>query len=218
MRSCFGAIAIGVLLLAAVAVGWFARDEIREVVAGLSRGDSTTVTAAEPAGASLSAGVEDKIIALGQGEAQEVALGADELNSWIEHGLRGYFPEYVSDVEAAVESEQFVLSGLVAVKQVPGIERLGPLATLFGDTAAVKLSGRLDGVEPGVGVYYVEDVQIGMVPLTAKMRDELLAQLRTGPRGGLPANAVAFQLPRFVADVAVRGDQVVLRGVTQEGR
>jgi len=150
-------------------------------------------------------------MALGQGDSEEITLSADELNGWITGGLAGYFPDYISGVQSAVEDERLVLIGDVVVREVPGIERLGPVLAFIGDTADVKLRGRLDGLGPGRGVYFVDDVWIGMLPLPESARDELLMQLKRGAVDGLPVNAVPFLLPQFVADVGVRGNEVFLR-------
>ena len=37
--------------------------------------------------------------------ADEITLSAEELSGWIEHRLVGYFPEFISDVTASVESD-----------------------------------------------------------------------------------------------------------------
>ena len=61
--------------------------------------------------------------------------------------------------------------------------------------------GRLDSLKPGRGVLYVEALQIGPVPLPDRLRAELLAQMG-GSSEELPANAVAFELPEFVTELA----------------
>jgi hypothetical protein len=214
MRSCLALVGVGVLVLA-LAVGWLARDEIADFVSraahdGGSAGE--TMTAAEDMPASLARQVEAKVIALGQGELQEVNLDADQVSAWI-GSMEGFVPPYVSDVSAVIEDERLVLFGRVVVREVPGAERLGPVATLFGDTASITVRGRLDGLQPGWGLLYVEVLQVGVVPLPEAMRDDLLDQLKGGVTDGLPRNAVPFQLPDFVTDVGVRGDSVFLRGL-----
>jgi hypothetical protein len=218
MRSCFTAIGCGALLVAGLVVGWLARDEIAGFVSGLAGGEETAVELAEPAGPALARQAERKVIALGQGATEEATLSVEEIEAWIRYGLKGFFPDYVAELSAAIEDERLVLAGRVAVKQVPGIERLGPAAALLGDTTAVSLRGRLDGLEPGHGVFYVDEIRIGLIPLPAAMRDELLAELRGGPADGLPANAVPFELPEFVTDVGVRGDEVFLRRSSPKDR
>ncbi len=217
MRSCIALIGLGALLVAGAAVGWFAREDIAEFVSGIIERGETVEASASPSRA-LARRAEDKIVALGQGELEEAALDADELNAWIEHGLKGFFPAYISDVAAAVEDEKLVLAGRVALKQVPGIERLGSWVAFLGDTARVSVRGRLDGLRPGAGVYFVDDVQVGALPLPDAMRDELLTQLKRGSSGDLPTNALAFELPAFVTDVGVRGDHVFFRGAVEADR
>ncbi len=220
MRSCLAAVGLGALILVAVAVGWLARDEISGFVSGiLNRNERTeAVELAAPGSPEMARRVEAKIVALGQGELEEAQFSGAEVDSWVQHGLNGYFPAYISDVKAGIEEERLVLDGRVAVKEIPGIERLGAAAALFGDTASVRVKGRPDGLGPGRGVFYVEVVQIGLVPLPDAMRDQLVAQLKVGGRGEFPANAVEFELPPFVTDVAVRGDHLVFRGPVRSSR
>ncbi|UCC47462.1 MAG: hypothetical protein JSV41_08130 [Gemmatimonadota bacterium] len=206
------------LLVAGMVVGWFARDEIRGFLARVTdRAGEKVELAASPV-PSLAQRAEAKIVALGQGEVDEAALTAEELDAWIRYGLKGFFPEYVTDVQADIEDERLVLAGRVATEQVPGIERLGPVAALIGDTASVAVRGRLDGLRPGCGVYYIDIVQVGLVPLPEPVRDQLLAELKRGAEDDLPINAVPFELPGFVIDVGVRGAQVVLRSSLQGRR
>ncbi len=220
MRSCLAIIGLGTVILAALVAGWFARDEISGFVSGIvdREKEPSSVEVAAPGSPELARRAEGKIVALGQGELSETELSADELDSWVRHGLAGYFPSYVSDVTVGVEDERLVLAGKVRLKEVPGIERLGPAVALFGDTAAVRLKGRPDGLGPGRGIFYVEGVQIGLLPLPEPMRDELLTQLQGGRESELPVNAIVFEVPRFVTDVGVRGDRVFFRGPTRPSR
>jgi len=214
VRSCIAAIGCGGLIVAAAAVGWLARDEMAGFVSSYRSSEGASEALVETsvsAGSSLATRVEEKIVALGQGESEEVTLSVEELNGWIAGGLTGYFPDYISGVLSAIEDERLVLTGDVVVKEVPGIERLGPVLAFMGDTANVRVRGRLDGLGPGRGVYFVDDVRVGMLPLPESARDELLMQLKRGIADDLPVNAVPFLLPRFVADVGVRGNEIFLR-------
>jgi hypothetical protein len=214
MRSVRWLAGMGVLVVA-LAAGWLARDELAAFVSratGKEDAATETMPAADEAPASLAREVDEKVIALGQGKLSEVTLDADQVSAWI-GSMQGFIPTYVSDVSAAIEEERLVLSGRVAVREVPGAERLGPVAALFGDTASVTLRGRLDGLQPGWGLLYVEVLEVGVVPLPEAMRDNLLSQLKGDAADGLPRNALPFQLPDFVTDVGVRGDSVFLRGL-----
>jgi hypothetical protein len=218
MRSCFKLIGCGTLLVAGVVAGWLARDDIASYVSAVVDRSEAPLEASSSSLPDLARRAEDKIVALGQGELDEATLDADELNAWIEYGLKGFFPSYVSDVSAAIEEEKLVLAGRVALQEVPGIEQLGSWVAFLGDTARVSFSGRLDGLRPGAGVYFVDDVQVGALPLPSAMRDQLLAQLKRGSNGDLPTNAVAFELPQFVTDVGVREDHIFLRSSADRGR
>jgi hypothetical protein len=203
------------LLVVLLVVGWIYRGDIERAARGVSARffdrDQQTVELAGATPPELAAQAERKIIRLGQGEAEEITLTAEELSGWIEHRLVGYFPKYISDVTASVENGGLALEGLVATKSVPGLERLGAAAALLPDTAEVKTIGRIDGLEPGRGVYYIESLHIGSLPLPDAWRDDLLAEVKAGADSELPVNAVIFELPPFVTDIGIREDVVFLR-------
>ena len=207
MRSCATAVGIGAVVVAVGLAGWLARDDIVRFVSG--RGGE--LENAATAGPDLAREVEAKVVALGQSEGREATLSTAELDSWIRYGLEGFFPSYISDVTTAIEEQRLVLSGRVALKEVPDIERMGPAVMFFGDTALVVVRGELDGLANGWGIFYVDEVKVGLVPLPDAMRDQLLARLKGGAQEGVPSNAVAFMLPDFVTDIGVREDRVVLR-------
>ncbi|NIR44126.1 MAG: hypothetical protein GWN99_06370 [Gemmatimonadetes bacterium] len=215
IRGCASMVGCAVLVVAALVAGWFARDEIEEFARSASSrvfdAQPDTVELAESIGADLARRVDEKVIALGQGAAREITLGSDELTAWIHHRLRGFFPSFISDVRASVKAEELELAGRVATAALPR-DRLGTAANFLPDTAEVSAAGRLDGLELGRGVYYIETVQIGALPLPDAWRDDLLTELKGGVDADLPANAVSFELPPFVTDIGVREGAVVLRG------
>ncbi len=214
MRSCLAAVGFGVLLLVGlVIVGWYNREAIVDFVSGEGGHDEEQVesVASPSADPALARRAEAKIISLGQGDFDEITLDVAELNGWIAGGLAGYFPEYVSGISATIEEEQLVLNGNVAIREVPGIDGLGPMVAFLGDTTNVTLRGRLDGLGRGRGVYTIDVVQLGVVPLPEAARDELLRQLKGDSDDGLPLNTVVILLPPFVSDIGLRGDEVFLR-------
>jgi hypothetical protein len=205
-------VGVGVFIAGAAAAAWFARDDIAGFVAGLRDADSDSAAVASATdGRELARQVEARVVALGQGEHDEIMLSVEELDAWVRYGLEGYFPGYLSDVSVAIEEQRLVLSGLVAMKEVPRIDELGPAVAFFGDTAAVLVRGKVDGLGAGQGVFFVDDVQVGLLPLPDGIRDRLLAEIKTGVEADVPSNAVAFLLPGFVTDVGVREDRVFLR-------
>ena len=163
MRGLLRAGMVAVLIAGVAAGGWMLRDEIGATVARLAGGEAAAPAApgAERAGAEgaspsvvgpeAAAHAEAKILALGRGERMEAVFSGIELTSLARHGLREFFPDYVSDVSAGLEADRLVLGGKITVREVPGIERLGASAFLLGDTAAVSARGRERG--PGDGRY-----------------------------------------------------------------
>lgn len=216
LRGCFSMVVATILVVAVLVVGFLKRDELTEFARGaaakvLDRQEETVELAGATA-PELARQAEQKVIALGQGDSEEVTLSSEELSGWIQHRLAGFFPDYISDVRAAIDEERLNLSGRVATASIPGLEQLGPAASFLPDTAEISTVGRLDGLELGRGVYYIETLQIGALPLPDAWRDDVLAKLKGEADGGLQVNAVAFDLPPFVSDIGVREGRVFLRG------
>ncbi len=211
MRSCLSL--IGFLTVAAVVLvgGWLFRDEIGVVLSALRSRSEPSVEAAAATGPELARQAEAKIMALGRGEIEEAALTPEELNGWVRHGLEGFFPDFVADVSASVdEYDRLVLAGRVVVSDVPGAERVGALGSLFGDTTDVSLRGRLDGLEAGRGVLYVDRLQIGLLVLPELIRGQVIDQLAGEPDDDLPSIAVTLELAPFLSEIGLRGGQIVL--------
>lgn len=220
LRGCFSMVAGTILVVAVLVVGFLKRDELAEFTRHtaarvLDRREAPVELADGAAAPEIARQAEEKVIALGQGKSEEITLSSEELNGWIQYRLTGFFPDYLSDVRASVGEEKLSLSGRVAKASIPGLERLGPAASFLPDTAEVTAIGRLDGLELGRGVYYVETIQIGALPLPDAWRDDLLEQLKGDADDGLQLNAVAFELPPFVTDIGVREGRVFLRGSRQ---
>jgi hypothetical protein len=223
IRGCLKTIGCGSLLVAGLFVGWFARDDIARFAKGAAQKvvqrEAAPVELAGSTVPDLARQVEDKIIALGQGEMDEAVLSAEELDSWIRYRLEGFFPDYISGISASIADEdRLQLAGRVATDDLPGLDGLGIAASIIPDTADVAASGRLDGLEPGRGVFYIESLRLGTLPLPDAWRDQLIEELRGAAEEGLPVNAVTFELPPFVTDISVRGDQIVLRSASPDDR
>jgi hypothetical protein len=202
------------LLVVGLAAAWLFRDPLGRLVSRVIPGyEYEAVESIGSGGPELAREVDERMVALGRGEIEELALSERELNAWITYGLIGYFPGYLDQVTADLRSEDVVLAGRVSVREVPGIERLGTMAAFLGDTADVAVTGTVDGLEPGRGVFYVEDVRVGAMTLPDPMRDQLLATIRGRSGNGGGSNAVVFEVPEFVGDVAVRDERLFLRRV-----
>ncbi|MEE9155203.1 MAG: hypothetical protein V3U38_01050 [Gemmatimonadota bacterium] len=213
IRSCISSLGWGALVVALAIVGWIKRDELVHALERARGGPRIEAAADEVTGPELARQAENKIVALGQGEMVEAVFSAEELDSWIRYSLAGYFPEFVDDVGAEIDEQQrLVLSGDVAIIEIPGLERLGLVASLVGDTARVRVRGRVDGFSPGRGIYYVDDIQIGPLPLPAELRDYVIANLSEEASDIAPKGALSFELPLFVSDVAIRDGRLHVRG------
>jgi len=219
MRSCIAVIGAATFVLVGAIAAWFYRDDLGRLASDIVPGLRAPAESVAVAGPELARRVEEKIIALGQGDVIETSLSEEELNGWITHGLQGFFPSFLTGVSADLSQEDIIgLSGRVIVREVPGIERLGPMLAFLGDTADVSASGSVDGLEPGRAVFTVESVRVGALPLPERMRDQLLAAIRGGSSAGEAVNEVAFQVPAFVVDLALRDGELVLRRAAGEGR
>jgi hypothetical protein len=215
VRGCLLVIVAATLVVVGLATAWLFRDPLGRLASRVIPGYEVEegVDSIATGGPQLAGEVDERMVALGRGELEEVTLSERELNAWITYGLKGYFPGYLDRVTANLRSDDVVLAGRVSVRDVPGIERLGTMAAFLGDTADVAVTGTVDGLAPGRGVFYVEDVRVGAMTLPDPMRDQLLAAIRGRSGNGGGSNAVVFEVPEFVGDVAVHDERLVLRRV-----
>lgn len=215
MRAARGCLAkIGCLGVAA-AVGlalWIAREPARYAVRRwvapreeAAQPDPPVVTRIER---DETESADEKLASLA--ERGEARFTEAEVQGWVTQQVKPWLPDYVKDVRLTLLESQVQLDARVETRRVPGIEKVGAIADVIGDTADVATIGTVDGVGAGRGAFFVERMTVGGIPLPDPVRDRLLAPLRVDA-DRLPANAVPFPLPPPAWDIGVRGGALVMR-------
>lgn len=213
VRGCLAQIGCLTVLAAVGVVLWLAREPAGFAV---RRWIGSPAESGQPAPIvvrverEVAESVEERLKALGK--RGEVRFDVSEVQSWITYQVEPWLPDYVHDLRVTLLESSLRLDARVETRRVPGIEALGPLIDLVGDTAEVIALGDVDGVGAGRGAVFVERMLVGAVPLPDPVRDRLLAPIRVDA-DGLPPNVVPFPLPPPAWDVAVRGGTLVLRSV-----
>lgn len=123
-------------------------------------------------------------------------------------------PGSLSDVRGAVVGSELRIAARVDLSQAPGLERLGPLASLLDSPRDLEIAGHPAVREPGVGVLAVESITIDRIhvprPVMAAFLDQLIRRDST-LRGGLEgSSAITFPLPRHVANLRMSNDGVTV--------
>ena len=217
VRGCLAQIGCLTVLVGAGAVLWLAREPaafaVRRWIGGPG-GPGEPVPVVVRVEREVAESVEERLAALGERGA--VRFDASEVQSWVTYQVEPWLPDYIHDVRVTLLESSLRIDARVETRRVPGIEALGPIIDLVGDTAEVTALGDVDGVGAGRGAVFVERMLVGTVPLPDRVRDRLLAPIRVDAEG-LAANAVPFPLPPPAWDVAVRDGGLVLRSAALDG-
>ncbi len=136
-----------------------------------------------------------------------IALGAEDLATLLEGGAGAA----LTDPRAAIVGDQVRLRGRLRVRDLPSLERAGPLADLLTGEPEIEVAGRPALMEKGIGGIQVTDLRVGGVQVPRNLRDALVTRL-----AGLPGvtsaapGGIRFSVPPWVGDVRVTNGKLTV--------
>lgn len=209
MLSCLGRLGCLFVLLCAGVYAYLTRDRWMSRVTG--KGDTSTVTwerVVDPGKAG------DDIASLGrpQGPAY-VTVTAAELAALMVESTGHRLPAALDSVEAAVVDETVRVRARVRLDDIRGLDALGPLQGMLGNSERIELTGTMAVLRAGLGEFRVASVRIGELLLPRAAIPRLLARLDSSVRPeGVSPDGLAITIPEYIGDVRIaRGEITVYR-------
>jgi hypothetical protein len=212
--GCFRTIGCAVVLVAALAVSWFFRDDLLRI---LDREEPAAVIAVEPVWAPLTlegaARARDVVARLERrsGRVYENVQPADLSALVFEELSRQSLPPSAANIEAAAIGNALAIRADVRLSDFGGKEVLGPLASVLDDREQVQFGGVLEVVRPGLAQYRVTSLRIGRLDVPPPLIPRLIRRIGQGTRPeGIAEDALPLEIPAHIGDVRVGENTVTL--------
>ncbi len=166
----------------------------------------------EPISAEGSSRARDAIEGLGAHSGPVFAnVAPADLASYVFDALTRELPPSASNVEAAAIGEQLAVRADVRLADFGGPSSFGPLSGMLGEREPVQFAGALAITQPGLAEFRVSSLTIKNLAVPQAMIPNLVQRMGHGPRpAGISPNALAFAVPRYIADVRVHDGKITL--------
>ena len=209
MFSCLGRLGCLFLILVAGAYAYLTRDRwIARVTGGT---DSTTVTW-QPVTDPGAKEAEQALAALQRKDGPAyVTMSAAELAALMVASTGHRLPASLDSVEAAVIDETVRVRARVRLDDIRGLDALGPLAGVLGNTERIEFTGTMAVLRPGLGEFRVASVKIRDFQLPRAAVPRLLARLDSSVRPeGVSPDGIAITIPDYIGDVRIARGEITL--------
>ena len=192
-------------------VGWRYGDAIfPQIEERLGMERDVIVVEEVQASEALSETANEGLVALVDGDLDELALTGAELTSLLRYTHADVVPEGIANPTVRLENGRAFASADVAPADFPSLPDLGPIAGMLPDVVRLELSGSVMGFGEGDAALVVQGIDIGGIPLPRTLIPEILNALGRTDQAGLPREAVAVDLPDGVESAHVADDRLVL--------
>lgn len=215
--GCLRSVGCLVMLGVVGSAAWLLRADwepaAKRAVSGvLSSPEQSAAIHWEPISAEGSSRARDAVDKLGARSGPVFAnVAPGDLASYVFDALTRELPQSASNVEAAAIGEQLAMRADVRLADFGGASSLGPLAGMLGDREPVQFTGSLAITQPGLAEFRVSSLTIKDLAVPSAMIPTLVQRMGRGARPpGVSPNAMAFAVPRYIADVRVHDGKVTL--------
>jgi hypothetical protein len=207
--SCLGRLGCLFVLLLAGVYAYLTRDRWLARVTG--NGDSTTVTW-QPVTEPGAKQAEDALASLQRKDGPAyVTMSAAELAALMVASTGHRLPAALDSVEAAVLDETVRVRALVRLEDIRGLDALGPLSGMLGNTERIEFTGTMAVLRPGLGEFRIASVKVGDFLLPRAAIPRLLARLDSSVRPeGVSPDGIAITIPEYIGDVRISRGEITL--------
>ena len=173
------------------------------------KGETATVTW-EPVTGSGKAGEDVASLGRPKGPAY-VTITAAELAALMVESSGHRLPAAFDSVEAAVVDQTVRVRARVKLDDIRGLDALGPLSGMLGNSERIELIGTMAVLRPGLGEFRVASVKIGDLLLPRSAVPRLLARLDSSVRPeGVSPDGIAITIPEYIGDVRISRGEITL--------
>ena len=205
-----------VLVVLAVAAGWFLRDRFdfgdRETPVV-----TDTAVVWEPITTEGAERARTAIEGLGtRGAPVFVSLRPGDVSSYIFVALSRQLPPSAERIESAAIVDHLHVRASVRLTDFGGAGALGPLAGFLGEREQMQLGGFFRVIRPGLAEFRVTDLRIGSFNAPANLIPRLIRGFSKGARPeGVSDDGLPLVVPDYIADVRITNGRVILYRTTQ---
>ena len=203
LSGCAGRLLGLVLLLAALAVAWYNRDELAELADALL--DRDPVVSAELADEAAA-----KLGSLGRDGVTRIAFHQPELQSLVDYRWADYLPPDLTSPRVGLDAGRVTLEGDVATARFRGFDELREVLGFLPDTASIRVVASLVPLDSAHAALEVHELAAVGIPLPARFIPAVVERLRAEGTPAVGPNAVAVPLPPAIGNVWVSGDSLVV--------
>jgi hypothetical protein len=199
--GCVGRLLMLVLTVAVLAVAWYNRHELMELVGWPEREPEVSAAVADEAAARLAA--------LGDGAVARVAFHTEELQSLILYRWAPFLPEALGRPRVELDAGRITLVGDVPTDRF-GIAELRDVIGFLPDTASVRVVASVVPLDRDHVSLEIHELGAAGIPVPDRLIPPILARLRPQALPESGPNALAVPLPAGIEHVYVSGDSLVL--------
>jgi hypothetical protein len=198
-------IGLGLVLVLAVFL-FLNRDRVANAWSDLRGGKEATTLGPSP---ELAEVAHEKLAQLKSGEAENVALSENEIQSLLQFKYRQLLPAFVDSPRVEFDNGKIIVQARVPVDRLPQLNELGEAASFLPDTTEVGVTGQILPLRDGRVALAVDQVRAARIPLPKRLVAGALRKLGRKDEPGLPSDALAVPLPPGADAAYVRGDSLV---------
>lgn len=205
IRGCLKLMFALVVVAVLGVVAWINRDQLEMLWR------KTHVTAPEPARVVTPEKADEadrKLARLRSGEAREIGLTQEEVESLIRYRYAELLPAFVDSPRVEFRNSRIRLRARVPVDKLPRVGGLGEAVDLLPDTTELAVMGQLLPLDAGRVALAVDEVSAAGIPLPKRLVPGTLNRLGRTDEPGLRPDALALPLPPGVSAAYVRGDSL----------